>query len=346
MKFEFHKISKKINFEFMRVEQYLQELLYRYECVVMPGFGAFLAQRKSAEIHETTHAFYPPKKVISFNKQLSQNDGVLTNYIAKAEGISYSEASEKVVLFVQELLTTLHTYHEIVLKEIGTFTLEEEKVLFQPFYHNNYLADSFGLSTFTSSTIEREEEVTQEEIPTILSKVEDESIEEESNTSTISEEISAVEEEKEQKKTPIWRYAAVGVIALGIAGLLGSNYYVNTIEEHNIAEQQKAEQEIESQIQEATFMISNPLPEVTFKVARENGNYHIVAGAFREKENATKKVEQLIQKGFNAREIGTNKYGLHQVIYSSHEDRLEALKTLKTIKSTENQEAWLLVQEL
>ncbi|SHI83153.1 Sporulation related domain-containing protein [Mesonia phycicola] len=330
----------------MRVEQYLQELLYRYECVVMPGFGAFLAQRKSAEIHETTHAFYPPKKVISFNKQLSENDGVLTNYIAKAENISYSEASEKVVLFVQELQSTLNAYQEIVLKEIGTFSLEEGKVLFQPFYHNNYLAESFGLSTFTSPVIEREEEIV-EEVAHVLAKVEETiASEKENDTSTISEEISAVEEEKEQNKTPIWRYAAVGVIALGIAGLLGSNYYVNTIEEHNIAEQQKAEQQIESQIQEATFMISNPLPEVTFKVARENGNYHIVAGAFREKENAAKKVEQLIQKGFNAREIGTNKYGLHQVIYSSHEDRLQALETLRTIKSTENQEAWLLVQEL
>ena len=92
--------------------------------------------------------------------------------------------------------------------------------------------------------------------------------------------------------------------------------------------------------------MSNPLPEVTFKVARETGNYHIVAGAFREQENAAKKVKQLQEKGFNAREIGANKYGLHQVIYSSYEDRLEALKALRTIKSNENREAWLLVEEL
>jgi len=320
----------------MSVENYLKELLYRYECVVMPGFGAFLAQRKPAEIHETTHAFYPPKKVISFNKQLSENDGVLTNYIAQAERISYSEASEKVNLFVQELQATLQTYQEVVLNEIGTFNLVEEKVVFQPFYHNNYLADSFGLSTFTSAEIEREKEVVTEEIP-VISVVENEPKE---------ETVPLPSEEKENKKFPIWRYAAVGVVALGLAGLLGGNYYNNQLEEHNLAEQQKAEKQLESQIQEATFVMSSPLPEVTFKVARETGNYHIVAGAFREKENAAKKVKQLQEKGFNAREIGVNKWGLHQVIYNSHEDRLEALRSLRKIKAESNKEAWLLVQEL
>jgi nucleoid DNA-binding protein len=320
----------------MSVEQYLQELLYRYECVVMPGFGAFLANRKAAEVHATTHAFYPPKKVISFNKQLSDNDGVLTNYIAQAEHISYSEASEKVNLFVQELQTTLQTYKELTLNEIGTFNLEEEKVVFQPFYHNNYLAESFGLSTFTSDKIERKEEVEVEEVLPVA-EIEPEA----------EEKVPALDsEEKENKKYPIWRYAAVGVVALGLAGLLGGDYYNHQIEEHNIAEQQKAEKQLESQIQEATFVISNPLPEVTFKVARETGNYHIVAGAFREKENAAKKVRQLQEKGFNAREIGVNKWGLHQVIYNSHEDRLAALKALREIKAESNKEAWLLVQEL
>ena len=322
----------------MRVENYLQELLYRYECVVMPEFGAFLAKRKPAEVHESTHAFYPPKKVISFNKQLTENDGILANYIAKAEGLSYGEANQKVTEFVENLSYTLNHYKEVTLEEIGVFSLEEEKILFQPFYHNNYLAESFGLATFTSNAIERKEETL------LLTKVEGTSAEKEEITSTKTETPASVEPQK--TKTPVWRYAAVGAIAIGLAGFLGANYYSNDIKQHNIAEQQKAEQQIESQIQEATFVMSNPLLEVTFKVARETGNYHIVAGAFREKENAEKKVKQLREKGFNAREVGRNKYGLHQVVYSSHENRLKALQELKTIKTSENKEAWLLVQEL
>ncbi len=50
----------------MQLETYISDLLYRYECVVVPEFGAFLTQRESAKIHESTNAFYPPKKVVVF----------------------------------------------------------------------------------------------------------------------------------------------------------------------------------------------------------------------------------------------------------------------------------------
>ena len=56
--------------------------------------------------------------------------------------------------------------------------------------------------------------------------------------------------------------------------------------------------------------------------------------------------EQLKKQGFNARKIGANKYGLHQVVYSSYTDRLEALQALRDVKKTHNKEAWLLVKDL
>ena len=79
---------------------------------------------------------------------------------------------------------------------------------------------------------------------------------------------------------------------------------------------------------------------------KNTGKYHIIAGAFRIQENAEKKVEQLISEGYSARQIGQNKYGLHQVVYASYEDRLEALRSLRDIKRSQNKDAWLLVQEL
>jgi len=51
----------------MRTADYIEELLYRYNCVIVPGFGAFLTQLKSAEINKSTNTFLPPSKVISFN---------------------------------------------------------------------------------------------------------------------------------------------------------------------------------------------------------------------------------------------------------------------------------------
>ena len=52
----------------MQLETYISDLLYRYDCVTVPEFGAFLTQRKSATVHDSTNAFYPPKKVLSFSE--------------------------------------------------------------------------------------------------------------------------------------------------------------------------------------------------------------------------------------------------------------------------------------
>ena len=60
----------------MQLNQYISELLYRYECVVVPGLGAFLTHKVSAEIDAQAQVFSPPKKRLSFNEQLQQNDGV------------------------------------------------------------------------------------------------------------------------------------------------------------------------------------------------------------------------------------------------------------------------------
>lgn len=313
----------------MKVEIYIQDLLYRYDCVVVPNFGAFLTHRKSAKISSENNSFYPPKKVVSFNRQLTENDGILINYIATAEAISYQKAMLKVNKFVKQLLHSLHHNQNVSFEKIGKFSLEGEKILFAPEGSQNYLLDSFGLSSFTA-------EPQEIAAPPKVVPIED-----------AKETPETTEEKAVRTKPNYWRYAAVGVVAIGLAGLLSVNWYSNEVKDHNLVQQQKAAQEVEKKIQQATFNIRNPLPEITFKAdAPATGKYHIVAGAFREKENANKKLRQLKEAGFKAKAIGTNKYNLHQIIYSSYTNRLESLKALRQIKATHNSQAWLLVKEL
>ncbi len=311
----------------MAVAKYIHDLLYRYECVILPGFGAFITQQHSARIDASTNEFYPPKKVVSFNRQLTGNDGLLANHLAETEKIPYGEASEKLNAFVQDLNAVLVKNKSIALADIGVFTLTEgDKIQFEPATQINYLKDSFGLDSFASQKILREVYKKQ---------------------SADIEEKAAVAFTPERRSSGRYlRYAAVGLLALGLSGFAGLNMYSEQVNEHNLAEQQKAAIQLEDQIQKATFVIDNPLPAITLKVARQQGNYHIVAGAFREEENAAKKVEQLRQEGYKARHIGANKFGLHQVVYSTYESRIEALKALREVKKSSNPGAWLLVQEL
>src|SRR5690606_6978660 len=87
----------------MAIATHISDLLYRYDCVILPGFGAFLTQKESAHYNENAKAFYPPKKRISFNSQLKKNDGLLANYIADNRGIKYSEAVYSIAEFVEKL---------------------------------------------------------------------------------------------------------------------------------------------------------------------------------------------------------------------------------------------------
>ena len=73
----------------MQLSQYISDLLYRYECVTLPHFGAFLSHPISARINEATSDFYPPQKQLSFNAQLQSNDGLLASYISDVENISF-----------------------------------------------------------------------------------------------------------------------------------------------------------------------------------------------------------------------------------------------------------------
>ena len=311
----------------MQLETYISDLLYRYECVVIPDFGAFLTQPVSARIDEQNHTFYPPKKVLSFNEQLKNNDGLLAKYIADVEKTPYENAVKKIAKKTKSLKSYLAQGETLSFKNIGDIVLNHEgKIVFEPSYHLNYLTDAFGLTQFVSPLVTRE--VYKKEIDEIEKVV----------PITITAE--------KRKNRPFFKYAAVAVLALSIGGFGASNYYVNQIETHNQLAQEEAEQQIENRIQEATFIIDNPLPTVSLNIDKQSGNFHIVAGAFRVEENCDKQLRILQNKGFNARKIGANKYGLHQVVYGSYETRSEAQRELYRIRNSHNKDAWLLVQKL
>ena len=310
----------------MQLETYISDLLYRYECVTIPEFGAFLTHRVSATIDDSTNIFNAPKKMVSFNEQIQRNDGLLAHYIADVEKIPFEVANKKIAKRVKLLKSYLTQGETLTFKNIGEIVFNNEgKILFEPKYHLNYLTDSFGLSQFVSPTVIRE--VYKETAQTIEKVI-----------------PIAVTPEKRQSKSYL-KYAAVALIALTLGGFGASKYYVNQIETHNQIAQRKATHQLESKIQQATFSL-NPLPAITLNVTKQTGNYHIVAGAFRIEENCEKKVNQLKAEGFSARKIGANKYGLHQVVYASYESRLDALKALRTVKKTHNRDAWLLVKKL
>jgi hypothetical protein len=135
---------------------YIQDLLWEYECVIIPGFGGILATYRPAEMVLAEHIIYPPTKSLAFNEYLINNDGLLVNHICRTAQISFSEASEQVEAWVQVTKSLLANNEEIYLPRIGRFHRDIERNLrFDPDTTVNYLPSAYGLRKVVAEPILR-----------------------------------------------------------------------------------------------------------------------------------------------------------------------------------------------
>lgn len=315
----------------MNIEQYISQLLYRYACVTVPNFGAFLTETTSATIQESTNTFFPPKKLVSFNSYIKNNDGLLANHIAQAEKISYEEAVHKIDMVVNDWFTKLQNRDFVILKNIGLLKFNvENNIVFEVFEHTNYLTDSFGLSTYVSPTVKRE----------VLKAV----VKEEIVQEVFEKEVITLEPVNKSPLRSFMKYAAVVTMILG-GGALGYIGYINQQEQNEtLLVQAEVQKEIQAKIQEATFFISDPAPEFSETSIRP---FHLVAGSFRSEENAQKAANELIAKGFSeARVMEKNEHDLYPVFYGSFTTYAEAQQQLTAIQAKDNPEAWLLIKNI
>jgi cell division protein FtsN len=140
------------------------------------------------------------------------------------------------------------------------------------------------------------------------------------------------------------KYAAIVFLAIasGISVYTWNNNHSKAV---SLAQSQ-AQKQITERIQSATFFASEPLelPTLILEVTSpepEVLSHHIIAGAFRIKENADLKIQQLQGLGYDAVYVGENRFGLHQVAYASFANPQEAKEALKEIKRSGNTDAWL-----
>ncbi|MEN8816098.1 MAG: SPOR domain-containing protein [Nonlabens sp.] len=315
----------------MQIATYISDLLYRHECVVVPNFGAFISRRVSAQHFASSHTIYPPKKGLSFNAQIQQNDGLLASYIVSVANISYQEAVQEIRDYVRFLDQEMDDNGSVTIHKVGRFSRSEENALqFIPMYLVNYLPEAFGLSSHETFAVDR--------VPVFetVNEIQEEAV----------KEVPVVTLETPKSNSGPWvRYAAVGVVLLGLS-YVGFNAYKDRTQQDAIAVEQMADKVVSTKIESASFLISEPLPSIHLDVAPLEKNYHIVAGAFRDPANADKRVAQLQNKGYNAKRIGVNSYGLHNVAFSSFIERNDAINELNKLRALGFEKAWLFTGSL
>jgi len=325
----------------MKIEKYISELLYRYQCVGVPGFGAFLCEWQSAQVIVGQSSFAPPKKVISFNSNIKNNDGLLANHLALQEKISYEKALNRIQTQVVFWLEKLENKEHLVLENIGEiFSNSEHNFVFKPNTAINYLTDSFGLAGFNSPEITR-----ANQILTDVSSVTESIIETPISTEESAEKDTPVIPINGKNRSSNWLKYAAAVAVFASAGTYGYKmYYDYTINQQTIIVEKTVQEKINQKIQEATFVIPNPINAVDLTLeATHNGKYHVIAGAYRSEQNATKAMNDLLSQGFEAHLLTENKFGLIPVAFGSFSNLSEAQNLKIQIKSKDSVDAWLLI---
>ncbi len=313
----------------MKLEKYISDLLYRYDLVIVPNFGAIIGRRKNARLDKDTSLFSPPYKELSFNVNLQEDDGLLVRYIADLQQLSNNDALLKIQEAVAQWKRILHTTGNLKLNQIGVFKqLGDSRIIFMPLSTKNYLSEAYGLTTFMHKPI------VSEQIVKNKTAKETKKVAKQELVYKTKKPLASTKSNYSRFNKQIVKYAAIFVVGLGLLGGTAKIY------------QNNAQQPIEK-FQKATFILPQDFPTITIKnplrvitaskaIKKEtNESYFIISGAFRNKKNAQKKVDLLKKANYNARIIGKNKSKLHLVAYQGYFSLSDAEKALTKIKETQ-----------
>lgn len=310
------------------ISSYISNLLFIHDCVIIPKFGGFVGNNTSAVLNETTGVISPPAKEILFNPNLQTNDGLLVNHIALSEQITNEEAKrnlEEYVSNIKEKLQSIRTYR---IEKVGLLSIGiDGNILFLQDSFTNYNLNSFGLKSQQT-----------EKVDVINKKIE-------LVTAPISNKIG---------RNRVWRAAAILLPIIGLSLIsITQEQKINNIYSQmanfnpfSMFENTEEISELESENMKnisikGEDVITTPEVEGIEENIIIEKNFHLIAGAFGNKNNAEKLVKKLKAENYNSSIVGTTKGGLIRVSFDSFATKEEANLALGILKS-ENKSSWIL----
>jgi hypothetical protein len=331
------------------IEQYISELLFEHDCVIIPAFGGFVARAASAYFAKTGNVLLPPSKSIVFNKNLANNDGLLAGYIMQKENATYQQATAIIENFVSHCKQQLETQKRFELNGLGVlYKSAENTILFEQDNRVNHNTNAFGLPAVSAIKLVKEEKVVIPVKPNLQYR-----------TAPIA---------KTPAKKPIRRIAVAAVMAFCIISLLflvtkqnplnsvmatlspfkGNNKALTDTKINNATKPvvAKTEKEVVAVKQPVATPDTVSLDKTSVVKSTEvisewyKQPYQIVVGCFAVKQNAYKLINQLEQQNLQANIAGQNAKNLYVVSVAGYADETSARKKLLQIKQ-QYTSAWL-----
>lgn len=293
---------------------YIEELLYRHQCVIIPDFGAFVSNRRAAELTQN-NTFSPPQKELTFNSRLTYNDGLVAKYISESENISYEDAQEHIRSVVEQWKEALATGQTIVFDNIGSFhSGKDNNIIFEPAPKENFLTDSFGMSSITAQQINKDENQPN----SVLENTEEAPTE---NPIVTPQEAAAG---RSRRKLPsLVKYAAVAIVGLSAISFGVYSYFSKQSTGNAIVQidPQAVENRVNEHISQAAFLVENPIeiPEVSLNV---------------KKDPALIRKKQAQEKALEKQQTTTQVTQQPQVVETRKESTTSTTQTVQSVKNT------------
>lgn len=137
------------------VVEHIEYLLRKHDCVIVPGWGAFIAQYVSAHISSGEDSIIlSPERKYSFNGSLTFSDGLLENSIMRKEGCSYSVASDEIKKSIMAFRHQIEFDGELAFGKLGIFRKNNEsELVFTPYIRQNMADMCYGLHNLKMKTL-------------------------------------------------------------------------------------------------------------------------------------------------------------------------------------------------
>lgn len=133
----------------IEINRHIEILLLSNDCVIVPGFGGFMAHHVDARYDGTDNMFLPPLRTVGFNPQLTMNDSLLVLSYVETYDMSYPEALRRIEDEVAEIRQTLENEGKYEVDNVGILSLNEDgNIEFEPYEAGILTPDFYGLGGF------------------------------------------------------------------------------------------------------------------------------------------------------------------------------------------------------
>jgi hypothetical protein len=144
--------------------------------VCLPGIGSFVNVYQSAFNDFEKYSFVPPSKKIAFNPQLTEDENLISNYIAEKEHLTKIEAKTFLETIITKMQTDLDSGKQVVLLGFGVIQKGlDGNNFFVDNSQDNFLEEAYGLQPFSLKK-EEELESSQTVEPEEISDAEEEDV--------------------------------------------------------------------------------------------------------------------------------------------------------------------------